>query len=1650
LAATTLYVLGTSGSGASTVNITVTFTDATSQTLTGATMSDWYNGTPFTVQGLGRINRNTNVLEASTTNPRLYQIPVTIDLGNQSKLIQSITVTRTSAAGALNIFGASVLQTGTCPVISAASAASTTFTSSTFSWTLGSYGTSGTSATYTLEVYTDAAYTTPVAGSPFTNLSTTSQVVPTIVGTPYYYKVKANNGTCDSPYVTGTFTPNYCVPTSTSTSYYISNFTTTGGFTNFSNTTAASSYTNYSATQIVTKAPGSTFYFNGIRSSTFAKLNVYVDWNNDLDFDDANETVATIPNGSATTFNGSVNIPAGTALGNYRMRVRSTYYSGYTLAPCGAIYYGEAEDYTIAVVTPPANCTAPAAPTVAISSPTSSSLSVTVTPPATAPTGGYLIIKSTAATLTDTPVLGTEYAAGTAFGGGTVVSFGTATTTPADFMVSNTAYNYFVYSYNNEGITCFGPVYSATAATVSGSSCIAPSLASGASNISATGAILNYTSSLAGGALAPTYTIQLSTASDFASLVGTYTTTNTSYPVTGLVAGTTYYFRVKATTTGCFTDTWSTSVSFVAENSFTPIQLVNSGFNADVIANGNGIASTSTTAPVDAANYSYLSQDYKPNAATTPTTSAAPSNKRLTGTVPGLVFLLQDYSGNNALRLPAQGVPGLLQFTEQIKASNLYFAITSGDGNSVYSAEIKFSDNTSQLVENLAATNWDGAAPAATPQIGVSMARVSRNDGVGAIAGSGFKFFQATIGIEPANQSKFITGVQFTKTSTGATSPIPNIFAISAKQVSACPMLSSTSVTTITTTGATINWALDVLSPAALSYNLEVFTDAAYTTPITGSPFNNLTTSSQVLSGLSPAVTYYYRVQANNATCSSAFSTGSFTTSCTAPAAPTAVAQTFCASELPTVADLEATADTGATIKWYYTATSTAPLGDVVPLATGTYYATQTLAQCESTTRTPVTVTITTTPLVTVDTTQEFCATTSPTVASLAATPATGGTVKWYDVATAGTELPATTALTSGSYYVSQVVGTCESNRVAVTVTIGPAPTAPAADAAQGVCTGATVANLTATAGTGNTLHWYDVATGGTALAATATLATGTYYVSQSFATCESDRTEVAVTVNFVDAPDAAATQTFCSSATPTVASLAATADTDGTIKWYTAATGGTALSAAAALVTGNYYASQVIGSCESTRTAVAVTVINLSAPVAPATQAYCHGVTIAGLNGTASAGATLNWYTDLDSEPLATTTVIESGTYYVTQFIGECESASTTVTVNITTVPQPTIDNVQFCTGATVAELATATTGTTLEWTFNGDVVAATDALVTGTYTATQTLGTCESTPLEVAVTVTTTPQPDAPTTQSACIDGNVASLNQGTPVTGATFNWYLDGELQSPEAPLFATGVYTATLTIAGCESAPITVAVTLSTTPVPTAPATQSFCAGATVIELQASIETGATVNWYYDGDLLTGDEELIAGVYTVTQTVNGCEGQSAIVTVTINATPQAPAASAIQLFTNGDTVADLDVELLDGATANWFVMNDDGELVSIPATTVLEDGITYYVSQTLGTCTGEVSPIIANDVAKISEFELNGLSVYPNPVKDMLTIAYKDTLTEVYLVNMLGQTVAKQTANSNEARINVSALAGGNYILIVQAADGKFGTFKVIKH
>jgi Zn-dependent metalloprotease len=287
--------------------------------------------------------------------------------------------------------------------------------------------------------------------------------------------------------------------------------------------------------------------------------------------------------------------------------------------------------------------------------------------------------------------------------------------------------------------------------------------------------------------------------------------------------------------------------------------------------------------------------------------------------------------------------------------------------------------------------------------------------------------------------------------------------------------------------------------------------------------------------------------------------------------------QTFCSAA--TLANLSVA---GSSIQWYASSTGGSALANSTSLVNGTtYYASQTVAGCESPTRFAVTVSIGSTQAPSGSASQTFCS--SATLANLSVS---GNSIQWYASSTGGSALASSTSLVNETtYYASQTVAGCESpTRFAVTVSIG-STQAPSGSASQTFCSAATLANLSVA---GSSIQWYASSTGGSALANSTSLVNGTtYYASQTVAGCESP-TRFAVTVSIVsvNAPTGPSVQEFCESAM--ISDLSATGNA---IVWYSSSTDWTALPNSTDLTTNTiYYASQSNGNCESaTRLAVAV-----------------------------------------------------------------------------------------------------------------------------------------------------------------------------------------------------------------------------------------------------------------------------------------------------------------------------------------------------------------------------------------------------------------------------------------------------------------------------
>ncbi|MCS3868033.1 hypothetical protein J3D55_000949 [Chryseobacterium ginsenosidimutans] len=287
-----------------------------------------------------------------------------------------------------------------------------------------------------------------------------------------------------------------------------------------------------------------------------------------------------------------------------------------------------------------------------------------------------------------------------------------------------------------------------------------------------------------------------------------------------------------------------------------PIQ---SGFNADVIANGVGPSASSTNNDVDGVSYAFISKDFQLTAASTPLTYGLPINgiiNSAVGSTSGLSYQMASYSANNSLRLQNTNDNGTLLFSTPIPVVSLYMMATGGSGDCTVDVDVNFTDNTSQTFTGLAITDWYYGSNYAIQGIGrINIA----NDNLESGYGTDPRLYQIPLAIDAANQSKNVKSVTITKTGSGG---IPNIFAFAADAYSACG--SPTNITyTSTMNSATLSWTAPSIAPSSgyqYYYSTSPTAPSATTTPTGSVPAG---TTSATINSLTTGETYYFWVRSN-------------------------------------------------------------------------------------------------------------------------------------------------------------------------------------------------------------------------------------------------------------------------------------------------------------------------------------------------------------------------------------------------------------------------------------------------------------------------------------------------------------------------------------------------------------------------------------------------------------------------------------------------------------------------------------------------------------------------------------------------------------------------------------------------------------------
>ena len=586
-----------------------------------------------------------------------------------------------------------------------------------------------------------------------------------------------------------------------------------------------------------------------------------------------------------------------------------------------------------------------------------------------------------------------------------------------------------------------------------------------------------------------------------------------------------------------------------------------------------------------------------------------------------------------------------------------------------------------------------------------------------------------------------------------------------------------------------------------------------------------------------------------------------------------------------------------------------------------------------------------------------------------------------------------------------------------------------------------------------------------------------TYTVtSENDATCVTTST-VDVTVNALPSLVITNPAAVCSPSTVDLTSAAITAGSDVvlTLTYWSDNLATTALANPNSVGAGTYYIKAV--NANTCSVIAPVTVVVNALPVLAVTNpaAVCSPSTvdITALAVTVGSDAELTF--TYWADPNATVgftgpdAITSSGTFYIKATNANSCSVVSPVVVTVNAMPSLVVTNpAAVCSPSTVdittaAVTAGSDTGLTLSYWADPNATVSfpsPDAITSsGTFYIKATNANSCSVVLPVVVTVNALSSLVVTNPAAVCspstVDITAAAVTAGSDA-GLTLSYWADPNatvsVPGPDAITSSGTFYIKATNTNSCSVvSPVVVTVNALPSLVVTNPA--AVCSSSTVDITAAAVtagsDTGLTLSYWADpfGNVTFPGPDAIASsgtFYIKAENANGCSVISPVAVVVKDAVAAPTTTTPTQDFMTGDDLTDFDVT---GSDLIWYDAPTEGDV--LPSTTVITTGTVYYVSQTIDGCESAARLMITAGVdLRAPEFDTASLKYYPNPVSDILTVTYSGTIESIEIFNVLGQKVYQKTLHSQEAKIDMSSLATGNYIVNVMA-NGLVKNIKVIK-
>ncbi|GGF00746.1 T9SS type A sorting domain-containing protein [Flavobacterium limi] len=196
-------------------------------------------------------------------------------------------------------------------------------------------------------------------------------------------------------------------------------------------------------------------------------------------------------------------------------------------------------------------------------------------------------------------------------------------------------------------------------------------------------------------------------------------------------------------------------------------------------------------------------------------------------------------------------------------------------------------------------------------------------------------------------------------------------------------------------------------------------------------------------------------------------------------------------------------------------------------------------------------------------------------------------------------------------------------------------------------------------------------------------------------------------------------------------------------------------------------------------------------------------------------------------------------------------------------------------------------------------------------------------------------------------------------------------------------------------------------------------------------------------------------LIPGIYSIV--ISDKKGCYLTKEITVN--PPAPSINGKNTltveFTPGQTLGDI---IVDGQGIKWYSnpSSATGKTskiaeTTLPLTTALVDGVTYYASQTINNIESKQRLAVtakSNGSLSNDDFVLPNFKFYPNPVKNTLSVNNSAVIDEIEIFSLSGKSVLAKKTNNTHSDIDLSGVSTGVYFLRVKS-EGKIKTIKIVK-